>query len=218
LPEVREQSLFCEVGGNWLAHKLGVNTPAPALIKLGSAFVKSVNPILQADGIVLREGIGAGCEYIKNGFTGFSARASISFEEIGQATAIYGFDVLLQNPDRGPGKPNLGFLSNRLIAFDFESAFSFLLPILGVANEPWEVAKNGIGSRHILAKHLRNYELDWKPLINALETLDLAQLDDLVDLLPDAWQGHTPKVKAHLVNLRDNSHRLEFELQRSLKA
>jgi hypothetical protein len=218
LPEIWEQSLFCEVVGNWLARKLGVNTPAPALIKLESAFVGNANRVLQTERLVLQEGIGAGCEYIKGGFAGFGSLGAITFEEVAQAVSIYGFDILLQNPDRRHEKPNLGFLGNRLIAFDFESAFSFLLPVVGVSSEPWEVAKNSVGPRHILAKCLRNHEPDWKPLINALNQLNLAQLDALAELLPNTWQSYMPKVKAHLLNLQENSHRLEVELQRSLKA
>ena len=217
LPEIREQSLFCEITGNWLARELGVNTPTPVLVRLSDDFTGVINQVLRGEGITLKTGIGAGCEYIKGGFTGFSSTSTITTEEISQAILIYGFDILLQNPDRRPDKPNLGFLGDRLIAFDFELAFSFLQPVIGLTCAPWEVAQNGLGPRHLFAKQLSSQELDWKPLLHALEQVKIAQLDLLAELLPASWSGYMPQMKTHLINLQENLPKLEFELQRSLK-
>lgn len=215
LPEVLEQSLFCELVGNWLARELGVNTPAPALVKLSQEFVSIVNAVLKTEGLQLQAGTSVGSEYIKGGFTGFSSTI-LTVEEVPQATLIYGFDLLFQNPDRRLEKPNLGILGNNLIAFDFESAFSFLYPILGMKYEPWEVSQSRIGATHILAKQLSQRKIDWQPLIQALEQFDAAKLDALAELLPKKWQGYMPTVKMHLNKLQDSLSRLEFELQRSL--
>ncbi len=216
LPEIRAQSLFCEITGNWLARACGVNTPSPALVNLSPAFVSSVNYVLAQDKLKLQTGIGVGCEYIAKGFTGFSPLMALRAEEVPQAALIYGFDALFQNPDRRVTNPNLGFLGEKLIAFDFESTFSFLLPILGAVAEPWEVSRNGIGLSHILARKLRPHEVDWQPLINAVAACDTRQLAALADELPAHWRGYMPTVQAHLTNLQSNLHRLAFELQRSL--
>jgi hypothetical protein len=160
LPEVHEQSLFCELTGNWLAQQLGIDTPSPALIRLSDDFTKITNSVLRTQGIVLKEGIAAGCEYIKGGFAGFVSTSPMTLEGVSQATLIYGFDILFQNPDRRSDKPNLGFLGDRLVAFDFEMALGFLHPIIGLTYAPWELARNGIGQRHIFSKPLCKRDID----------------------------------------------------------
>jgi hypothetical protein len=85
LPEVTERSSFCKVVGNLLARELGVNTPSPALIDLGKTFVEVANLVLAGDGIRIQ-----------------IVGTPLAPEEVPQAALLYGFDLLVQNPDRTP--------------------------------------------------------------------------------------------------------------------
>lgn len=215
LPEVTERSLFCEAIGNLLARELGVNTPAPALIDLGGTFVDVANLMLARDGLRIQEGLGVGCEYVQGGFTGPIVGTPLAPEEVPQATLLYGFDLLVQNPDRTPDRTNCFFRGHELLAFDFETAFSFLL-LIGQQYSPWEVSKHGLGSRHLFQRPLRRSQVDWKPLLEAVHSLDVSKLREWARALPESWCSDMDKVVEHMKALKRNQSKLEVELQRSL--
>jgi len=216
LPEVSNFGLFCEVFGNLLARKLGLETPRPCLVHLSEPFVEVVNPILGRSGLSLRSGIASGCEYFSGGYSNVVPQ-ELSFRELEEATNIYAFDLLVQNPDRLPQRPNCAVGSGHLKVFDFETAFSFAL-LIGDLSEPWEVSKHGIGARHLFHSALQRNkdELNWRPFIEALETIDEHTIDGMMEGLPRDWLDHAPKVRAHLLEAAKNARRFEFELQRSL--
>lgn len=215
LPRIGPLSLYGEVVGNLLARELGIDTPAPALIELGNTFTAVANVILAPDGLRLREGIGVGCEYFQGGFTGPVYGSPLAPEEVPQATLLYGFDLLVQNPDRRHDKTNCGFRGQRLIAFDFEMSFSFLR-LVGQQAKPWEVSKHGIASKHLFQRRLSQREVNWKPLLAALDSFDLSLIQQWGNLLPDEWCSGADRVAEHLRAVKQDLARFEIELQRSL--
>jgi hypothetical protein len=66
---------------------------------------------------------------------------ALGLPEVTEAARIYAYDLITQNPDRRADNPNCGSYNGRLVAYDFEMAFSFLYAIPGTAGEPWEVAR-----------------------------------------------------------------------------
>jgi len=216
LPEVNSFGLFCEVFGNLLARQLGLDTPAPCLVHLSEPFVNAVNPILGRNGLNLRPGIASGCEYFSGGYSNV-VPPELSFRELEQATSIYAFDLLVQNPDRLPQRPNCAVRSGDFKVYDFETAFSFAL-LIGDVSKPWEVSRHGIGAKHLFHSALQRNkdELNWKPFIEALKRIDEDTIDGMMEGLPQDWLDHAPKVRAHLLDVVKNARRFEFELQRSL--
>lgn len=215
LPEVTQESLFREVFGNLVARELGVGTPTPALVNLSPQFVEAVKLHLLSYDLHLEPGIGAGCEYFRHGFTNVVLGAHLTAEELAQAVLIYGFDLLVQNPDRTEAKPNCAFRSGQFVAYDFELAFSFLL-LVGAQSAPWEVSKHGIGRDHLFTRSLRSRNPDWKPFIAALRRLTRKRLKQLVDNLPEEWRNSAERICVHLLAVKKNLAKLELELQRSL--
>lgn len=214
-PEVTEISLFSEVFGNVLARELGVATPTPALVNLSPEFVDAVGPLVAGYGVALTAGLGSGCEYLHGGLTPAVPGAFLTQEELQQATLIYGFDLLVQNPDRRRDKPNCASLASSLIAFDFEMCFSFLLPIVGQA-QPWEVSRHGIAGKHLFHSVLKTRAPGWTPLIDRLRALTVERLDQLASALPGEWQLEADRVRDHIVHVIMNLPQFELELQRSL--
>lgn len=125
LPEVTNFGLFSEVFGNQLARSLGIDTPAPCLVHLSVPFVEATNLVLVRQKLALRPGIASGCEYFSRGYSNVSAQ-SLSPGEFAQAIRIYGFDLLVQNPDRTVVRPNCAARGGQIKLFDFETAFSFV--------------------------------------------------------------------------------------------
>ena len=140
LPEVTQGGRCAELFGNLLARELGVDTPAPALVDLAPEFIEAIKPALSPRGLHPLPGLAAGCEYFQGGFASAVRGAKLAPEELAQAARIYAFDLLVQNPDRRPEKPNCAQRGVRFIAYDFEMAFSFLL-VIGQKDE-------GVGQVH----------------------------------------------------------------------
>jgi hypothetical protein len=214
--EITNFGLFSEVFGNQLARRLGIDTPVPCLVHLSLSFVKAVNLVLKREGLSLESGIGSGCEYFSQGYSNVPT-ASLSSDELDQATRIYGFDLLVQNPDRTALRPNCATRSGKFKVYDFETAFSFVWSI-GVQHRPWEVSKHGLGPQHLLYSELarKKRELDWKPFIASVAGITEDVIDDMIEGMPQDWLEHASKVRAHLLVVVKNAHRLELELQRSL--
>ena len=163
LPEIKEASLGFELMGNLLARQLEVDTPEPILVRLSSAFVEASrivlegHPDLAGKGAKLLPGYGAGCEFLSPGFSTIMRDTYLTDNELTQAARIYVFDILAQNPDRsfeGGQRPNCAHFGQRLIAYDFELAFSFVYLIFN-PDKAWEVAKHGIGTKHVFYRPLR---------------------------------------------------------------
>ncbi len=214
-PSVTTTSLLCEVIGNLLAREFDIATPQPALVNLSQEFVDAVQPYVQKCGINLQPGLGSGCEFISGGARPVIHGASQSPEEFSRATLIFGFDLLTQNPDRRPEKPNCASTRGRsYLAFDFEMCFSFLFSIRKV--DAWRVSQTGIGCRHLFYSALKNKAPDWQPLIERLKILRSETLDGWASLLPHDWLAHYPEIREHLLAVAAHADEFEIELQRSL--
>ena len=217
-PETTQNSLGFEVIGNSLAHKLGVNTPTPALIQISEAFVEANSQ--RELGLV--PGFGAGCEYLKPGFAPLTQIMSLNELEMSQARRIYAFDLLTQNPDRtlaGGGRPNCALFQRDLVAFDFEMCFSFIHS-LSVVGEAWEVSKHGIYRNHIFYSALRRekkgWALDFSGFMTDLRALNIEEFVQNMRELPDNWIAYLTKIEAHLYEIVQNTDAFERELYRSL--
>jgi hypothetical protein len=163
----------------------------------------------------VRPGIAVGCEYFGPGFTSIVPGIPLDEEETLQARNIFGFDLLAQNPDRNRKKVNCALRSGRLIAFDFELAFSFLYPIIGL-KEPWEVSQHGICNNHVFQAMLKRKKVDWMPFVDLVGELEEIRLQRLLSVIPDAWQEWGVKVCDHFRKVIANRSKLEMEFQRSL--
>lgn len=214
LPEVTECGLFCEAFGNLLACELGINTAEPGLVQWDDSFVVALNPILAGEGIQIQPGIAIGTEYLKGGLASVVPNAFRSADEIAQASRIYGFDLLTQNPDRRPDKPNCASYKGGFLAFDFELAFSFLLA-LPSTEQPWEVSKISL-PQHLFYAQLRNAEVNWDAFVTSVSLLNDKHLTNLMQELPENWQPWAKRVLTHLLAVADHPMEFKMELMRSL--
>lgn len=212
--QLSPNGLFCELFGNILAREFGITTPAPALVVLEDDFVEQANMALVNDGIRLIPGLAVGCEYLPP-FLPISPQANLKQDQFEQAVAIYAYDLLVQNPDRNRQKPNCALYKDNVIAFDFELCFSFLLPIIGSA-EDWQVSKHGICKEHFFRLLIKDRKPDWAPFLSRLERLHIDRLRVIIDNLPGEWQEWGNTVCHHIENIRGKVRQFGLELQRSL--
>lgn len=213
-PEVYEATLFAELFGNSLAREFGIATPAPALVFLSDPFVRSVAPRLPA-GLQLRGGEAVGCEFLPN-LEPLLSDFPLSPALRAQATSLFAFDLFTSNVDRRIGNPNCGLLGGELLAYDFESCFSFLLSLPAFSPKPWEVAGLGIAKRHIFYEELVSNGADWKPFLERLDVLDERRLRELVKDFPSPWLSSAGRVVDHLLQAQENSNKLALQLEMCL--
>lgn len=216
LPEVTPSGMFCEIVGNLLARDFGIDTPMPGLVRLSPAFVEVANRALGNYKLRLEAGMGVGCELLPKGFVSPIAGFSLREEEIPQAAQIYGYDLIVQNPDRHSRNPNCLMKGNRLVAIDFNLAFSFIVPLFGKQPEPWELSHHKFANEHLFRRGLRNKKVSWRPIVDAVRNIKRTRIEAFCAALPPEWQTWTGIVCEHLMNIKENASKLEIELQRSL--
>lgn len=215
LPEVEEYGLFAEALGYLLAAELGIETPRPALVRLSDEFVQAVNPALRAHGLSLQPGTGFGSEHLGSGLISASADRYLDAEQIDAAIRIFCYDLLIQNVDRIERNPNCLIKNGRIIAFDFNVAFSFLL-LIGNADEPWEVSRHQSKNRHLLYRALKGKMVDFKPFINKVAALSTDRIDEMLNAIPFGNGRWNDRIHEHFRSILENSAKLEIEFARSL--
>lgn len=218
-PEVDESLIVRELLGNSLARSYGLATPEPGLIRISDAFANALNPSLSRKyGFQIAPGIAAGCEFVRGGLTSPQANAFFTQEEIEALAVLYGFDLVTQNPDRLPNRPNFGLKGKELIAFDFDQCFSFLYLIMSLG-QPWEVSKHGIAPKHFCYAKLKNASnpINWADNINAVMSFSDEFLAKVTSWIPETWTENSAKIREHLATIRQHLGAFELELQGSVQ-
>jgi hypothetical protein len=210
LPEVEPKSFYCELLGNVLAREFGITTPKPCIVNLDPAFVSVVNSTSR---LKLRPGLAVGTEYFRA--APFLPGAALSTEQLGQAALIYAYDLMVQNPDRRVENPNCATDGDRLIAFDFEMAFSFLSAI-GPVPPPWKFSELEMRHNHLFKRSLAASEVFWAPVIESVRALTPTLLKKLCGLIPGEFGDYGLPIRRHLNAVVRNASKLELELAGSL--
>jgi hypothetical protein len=220
LPEVTETRLFAEYFGSVLAIEFGIDAPRAVLVNLSSELLTTSAEQLAGWGVQPRPGRAVGVEH-RRGLLPLDRFLPIKTEqEVAEASRIYAFDLLTQNPDRRSDNPNCASYGGRFVAYDFEMAFSFLYEIPGTGSEPWEVARLRFAGQHLfregLSRSMQRNELDWAPIREAVSCLDADRLNQMTEFLPEEWHALGLRVAAHFAAVRNNLDEFEGQLRRSL--
>jgi hypothetical protein len=160
-------------------------------------------------------GIATGTKFVP-GLANFVPGAAPGPEELEQMAVLYAFDMLVQNPDRRLDNPNCGVLDGKLVPFDFEMCFSFLMA-LGDP-DPCAISNLGLAGRHCCHEVLRarKSSVSWKPVLDALRSLTNKELQQIITAVPLEWQNAAERVRSHMNTILRQLDIIEMELQRSL--
>jgi len=212
LPEVTRLGLICELLGNMLARDLGVLTATPALVEIDQDTADALNMSLQGKDLKVEPGLAVGSTFLR---PLHPVVGTLPDDAATEVPRLYGFDLAIQNPDRRTSNPNCALFEEKLLAYDFELAFSFLM-VVGSAFEAWEISKHGLAAQHIFYPRLRKKNPAWRPLLASLRALTPKRLEELIAHLPTDWQGDVQQVRTHLLSLLGALDELERELQESV--
>jgi hypothetical protein len=217
LPEITDSGLFAEYFGSLLAIEFGIDAAQPELVSLDADLLNTSAESLERWRLRPRAGLAVGLDYRPAMLPLNSLRPIRGRPELDDAALIYAFDLLTQNPDRRTDNHNCATRRGRLVAYDFEMAFSFLLPIVGGAAEPWRVSALPFRTEHLFWPALRDGMAwaDWAPAVAAVVAVD-DRVEQLVEFLPEHWRLSGRSVRDHLHTVRQNIEAFHDELQRSL--
>jgi hypothetical protein len=216
LPEITSRGLFAEYFGSLLAIQFGIDAASPELVTVGEDLVGVSTEALARWGVAPVPGVAVGLEYRAPMLPLNSLKPVVGRPDLNDAALIYAFDLLTQNPDRRSDNPNCAMRNRRLVAYDFEMAFSFLLPIIG-APDPWRVSALTFRRQHVFWNALREDMAwpDWELAITATNSLN-ERAEQLATFLPEEWTEHGHSVRAHIQAVCEHINEFHDELQGSL--
>ena len=214
----RSSAPLCELYASLLAQFLGIYAPAPAIVliekDLTEAIADAVSDPRHAD--IIRNSVGwnFGSCFVPN-ISSWPVDKHVPAAIRDDATKIFAFDALIQNPDRAFINPNLGTCGNQLIIFDHELAFSFLSAIFP-SREPWKLATETYLDNHVFVGHLKGERcsLDFTGRLNSLSD---ALFREFASQIPEIWNSEDlSKIEAHLRLMQEHAEEFAEEVGRRL--
>jgi hypothetical protein len=214
-----KHSLAREIYGSILASILGIDTPDISIVYIEQEFYQSQAPSNFVE--LLRQSIGAnfGSKFIR-GATIFSPPVTPSRHSA--AVKVFCFDMLICNPDRRIGKPNVFQTSDGFMVFDHEQAFPFSRPgtIVGGFPPPWQYIKEGWHKNHIFYSSISNREclFEIEEFVTSMEYLSEELFDTIEEQIPEDWRtgDDLQNIRLCLADTRDNVHLFKRSLQEIL--
>lgn len=211
---------MCEVLASRLASYFGLSVPEPAIIVFEREFSDLVVSLhARDDRRAAAVGNSAGLNFGTRLLVDMSTWPVDKFVPDAmwqQATNIFAFDALVQNPDRPFSNPNLFTRGNDIVLFDHELAFSFLLDILG-SETPWLLDEQRYLTDHVFYRKLKSKKIDLTEFTRRLATLMDAVWEDILEDVPVEWNNeNVPRVERHLRVMSEHAREFAEEVRRRL--
>lgn len=125
---------------------------------------------------------------VVTGFSAWPVNNPIPDAMLEAAVNILAFDALIDNPDRRLNNPNLFVQGDRLLIYDHEFAFSFLLAIVPTARS-WLLEGQPYLREHAFYRRLKSRPLDLARFTAGLNGLSDAVIDGIEADVPTEWRG-----------------------------
>jgi hypothetical protein len=216
-PAKGSRGVLYEFVASRLAEHFGILVPEPAAVEITREFSRLLadsQPHLAA-ALQASVGLNFGSRIMNGMSTWFSGRM-IPDAMLGDATKIFAFDALIQNPDRVVERPNLFTRGDDLFVFDHESSFSFLFTI-GGHSSPWNLEREAYLRNHVFYSKLRSKRLDLSEFKCRLEALTETEMDKIRSEVPVEWMhGDFERIGEHLGQVRAHLEEFVEQVKRSL--
>jgi hypothetical protein len=207
-----------ELVASRLANHFGILVPEPAAVQVEQEFADVVNERLRQQTPTRK--IGAGLNFgsrIINPMTTWLVDRVIPEAMFRDATNIFAFDALIQNPDRRVENPNLFTQGDSIYVYDHEeTSFSFLVAV-SPSEEPWNLEREAYLARHVFYNRLRGKEIDLADFRECLEALTPEVLTTIREDVPPEWAHEDLKgIENHLMKVRKNADEFIEQIRRRL--
>lgn len=194
--ECTQSSLCAELIASQLAADLGLPTPTPVIVTWEHEFTDGLTDAQARKIVTSSKPPAFGSTLVTEGFITWPANRRLIGEEARQmALAIFFFDAMIGNGDRGGMKPNILVRGDNFRLIDHEMAFHDYLLIAHPA-PPWMLGGlNGLvtpGAHIFAAQLIKNAkELDFGPIRTAWAGLSDRRVEAYLASLPPEWSiGH----------------------------
>ncbi len=223
--EMTPKSQLAELIAAQLAHDLGLEIPAPAVVDVPAELAAIIADPVVAASVKTSPGPNFGSLHLGPSFTIWPSGRTPIGPMRDQAALIFAFDALVQNPDRRTINPNLWARSDTIGVFDHEQAFAFLYTtILGSPPKPWVAADQMLGFRfleqHVFYPALRGGPVDLEGFGDRLQKLTKRRIAGYFEAVPKEWRsGHDlcEKIVSYLGEARKERTRLIAFLKHLLR-
>ena len=208
-PRMSVEASARELIASFMAMELELNIPEPAIINVSQLFVDTLVGKQGYRAAANSIGFNFGCLYME-GFMELLLYQRLTEGQMDQAQKIFAFDTLISNSDRRIDKPNLLTDGEKIIIFDHELAFGFVLDVIK-NNTPWvftEADKYWI-KNHFFYNVLKSNKHQFDDFIQQFDCLNDNFWDKTIMLLPVNWQ----KTQVNEIRLKIAAlveHRIEF--------
>jgi hypothetical protein len=201
-----DNGMLCELFASCLANHFGILVPEPALVEISQSFaeiVASREPII-ADKIRRSVGLNFGSRQVIGGGT-WPVDRQIPDALFVSAVNTFGFDALIQNPDRRYNNPNLLWKGDEMILYDHEMSFSFLLDVLADSGA-LSSASYPYMEQHVFFRRLKRRTVDLDEFRSRLAALTDDVLAAIRNQIPETWRNdNLARIESHLRRVRDHA-------------
>ena len=195
-----------ELLGAWIGRELGLNTVEPAIVNVSTDFVNTFAGQSGYTNAIKSIGRNYGCLY-ESGHLEVVNGAAFPKELTIQLPYIFGFDMLISNPDRRIDKPNLLTDGENILLLDHELAFSFVDLFFGKNSTPWKFnhSEHEMAKGHYLYPYLKGADHDFNEFVERFLLLDDEFWAKVSKFLPKEWQSEQiDQIRVYLKSITDN--------------
>lgn len=199
-----------ELIASFIAMELELHVAPPAIAIIHQEFVDAaikMNP--QCSYLSNCLDINYCCEFLP--YTVITDRYKIPKSLSEDARNIFLFDALISNPDRTPDKQNMLTNGEKIVIFDHQKAFSFVLALFGGNKTPWNLDQVDAQMlrQHYFFPHAQKTINDFSEFFDKLPLLTDDFWSIVPEYIPISWHN------SQLVKIKETirlivSHREEF--------
>jgi hypothetical protein len=216
-PRMSTRSSCRELIAAFIAKEVDLHVADPVLIDITPEFVET---LVGKDGYKFAYnsvGLNFGCKYF-TGYWEFIRRQPLNDWQRKEAEKIYAFDLFIANPDRRLDKQNMLTDGEKILIFDHELAFSFVMDIvknptpwiIGAADLPW--IKN-----HYFYNVLRQSAYNFDAFVEGFNVLNENFWSKVNVLIPREWvTSQVSEIQNNMELLVKNRHQFLEHLYKSL--
>jgi HipA-like kinase len=215
--EAGASGALLEFAGSRLARHFDILVPEPAAVHIDPSFAQAIIELRPELSAPLRASVGLNFgSKVVNPMTTWLVGRPIPEAMWRDATSIFAFDALIQNPDRRIDNPNLFTRGDEIYVYDHETSFSFLYALLPSAT-PWLIDGEAYLERHVFYGRLKSKEIDLSDFLERLNALTVEALAGIRADLPPEWMDQKmQRIEAHLLEIRDHSEEFIEGVRRRL--
>ncbi len=216
-PRMSIESSSRELIAAFIAMELELHVAEPVLVNVTPEFVET---LIGKDGYKFASnsiGLNFGCKYF-TGYWEFIKGQNPNDNQYEEAEKIYAFDIFIANPDRRVDKQNMLTDGDKVLIFDHELAFSFVMDIIKNPT-PWLIGPADLSwiKNHYFYNILKQNKHNFDTFVESFNVLDSNFWSKVNVLIPKEWvTSQVNEIQSNLELLVKNRNHFLEQLYKSL--